>query len=724
MRNLTVKPVSIDSQLKRSTQRIGFIPKGVMESNSLIKECATQTHVWKPGDYSLYLRAVGEFLPCTSSHRIKMNPLFVNLPYMDAFTLGVIEDQRLFPLMFRHDLETIETSKEIPRMHFFLPKLTRYKERRKLPYMDRFCTNLVQRLNTFIFFLRYLILNLVDMTTEEEADEYNISEVDWGEEPGYSWEDQNYGDGSEEEADEYNISEVDWGEEPGYSWEDQNYGDGSEEDDQCRESRAEDGYEEGPCRGEICPKRFVKLKPRQLHEREVTYNSYDQFRLYKFSGKGEDPRNYLQWEEDMERYFKCNSIPKGEYLSYGLGQLTEKAQRYWKREEKYREQFQEPPIRTWEQFKGVMRDRFAPYIPTQHAQKVSTKKVVQPQVLQLANQRQSSKPFDDLINLIKAGSNSVSSNSMNVLTHLSSAQKVKNISGTNMEIKEQEPNLAAQASSTLENSQVPTNDKVLSELNVINLNYQNTGMMHLYSVQNVYKGLGNEETRPEAQQLENNEQSILETSTPADHALEGNHRPTMERASSNIGSLKEGYPCNHEEFNRETSCYRFSTQPEHAANWFHTKRSNDLGDMPVTSQTIYTASELVLIKESNSLLKECTTQTHVWKPGDYSLYLRAVGEVLPCTSSHRIKMNPLFVNLPYMDAFTLGVIEDQRLFPLLFRHDLETIQTSKEIPRMHFFLPKLTRYKERRKLPYMDRFCTNLVQRLVFHLLFLSKLFF
>ncbi|KAH0853220.1 hypothetical protein HID58_093394, partial [Brassica napus] len=53
-----------------------------------------------------------------------------------------------------------------------------------------------------------------------------------------------------------------------------------------------------------CPKRFVKLKPRQLHEREVTltshHNSYDQFRLYKFSGKGEDPRNYLQWEEDME----------------------------------------------------------------------------------------------------------------------------------------------------------------------------------------------------------------------------------------------------------------------------------------------------------------------------------------------------------------------------------------------------------------------------------------
>ncbi|WZY70646.1 hypothetical protein YC2023_002886 [Brassica napus] len=47
-------------------------------------------------------------------------------------------------------------------------------------------------------------------------------------------------------------------------------------------------------------------------------------------------------------------------------------------------------------------------------------------------------------------------------------------------------------------------------------------------------------------------------------------------ANSNIGVFKEGYLCNHEEFNRETSCYRFSTQPEHAANWFHTKRSNGL----------------------------------------------------------------------------------------------------------------------------------------------------
>ncbi|XP_022550765.2 uncharacterized protein LOC111202330 [Brassica napus] len=122
------------------------------------------------------------------------------------------------------------------------------------------------------------------------------------------------------------------------------------------------------------------------------------------------------------------------------------------------------------------------------------------------------KHIDDLINLIKARSTSVSSNSMTVLTHLSSAQKVESISGTNIEIKEQETNLAAQSS--------PTLDKVISEHKVNNLTYQNTGMMHLHSVQNVDEGLGNEETRTEAKPQENNEQSTLETSTPADHALE------------------------------------------------------------------------------------------------------------------------------------------------------------------------------------------------------------
>ncbi|WZZ27671.1 hypothetical protein YC2023_011072 [Brassica napus] len=78
-------------------------------------------------------------------------------------------------------------------------------------------------------------------------------------------------------------------------------------------------------------------------------------------------------------------------------------------------------------------------------------------------------------------------------------------------------------------------------------------------------------------------------------------RKTKE-ANQDIGAFKEGYLCNHEEFDRETSCYRFSTQPEHAANWFHTKRNNVLGYIPFTSQATYSASELVLFKEINPFI--------------------------------------------------------------------------------------------------------------------------
>ena len=45
--------------------------------------------------------------------------------------------------------------------------------------------------------------------------------------------------------------------------------------------------------------------------------------------------------------------------------------------------------------------------------------------------------------------------------------------------------------------------------------------------------------------------------------------------------------------------------------------------MSFISQAIYTSSELILFKESNS-----ATQTHVWKPEDHSLHRRQLGELL------------------------------------------------------------------------------------------------
>ena len=82
-------------------------------------------------------------------------------------------------------------------------------------------------------------------------------------------------------------------------------------------------------------------------------------------------------------------------------------------------------------------------------------------------------------------------------------------------------------------------------------------------------------------------------------------------ANQDIGAIKTPYLTNEEEFIHETGFPGLYTQKEHTANWFHTKRNNFLGDIPFTSQATYTASEMVLFKESCSLFKECATQTHV-----------------------------------------------------------------------------------------------------------------
>ena len=117
-------------------------------------------------------------------------------------------------------------------------------------------------------------------------------------------------------------------------------------------------------------------------------------------------------------------------------------------------------------------------------------------------------------------------------------------------------------------------------------------------------------------------------------------------ANQDICAIKTLYLINQEEFINETGFSGFYTQQEHTANWFYTKRSNGLGDMPFTSQTIYIASELVPFKESNSLLKEWATQTHVWKPGDHSLHLRPFGVLIPCTKPHWISQILQHLHLP------------------------------------------------------------------------------
>ncbi|KAL0823388.1 hypothetical protein Bca101_047065 [Brassica carinata] len=173
-------------------------------------------------------------------------------------------------------------------------------------------------------------------------------------------------------------------------------------------------------------------------------------------------------------------------------------------------------------------------------------------------------------------------------------------------------------------------------------------------------------------------------------------RKTKE-ANQDIGAFKEGYLCNSEEFDRETTCYRFLTQPEHAANWFHTKRSNSLGDIPFTSQATYTASELVLFKESNSLLKECATQTHVWKPGDQSLHLRPLGEFIPCSKPHWISQILHHLNLPFFEPICF---KSQQLVFYTLDCDLAICFVNHKLPKAPRIFPKLSRYKQLHTFPF------------------------
>ena len=170
---------------------------------------------------------------------------------------------------------------------------------------------------------------------------------------------------TEEEADEYNISEVDWGEEPGYSWEDQNYGDGSEENDQCRESWTEDGHEEELCRRELDskpPDHYTSHTINKSYSKpwiKFTDKFYDNIprvltkTLVSFSGK----ENYSRWEEGMENYFWEYRVPEHKKLSIALDALVGEAYQWWLQEEKCRIHFKEPTP-DWEYVKGLMYEHF------------------------------------------------------------------------------------------------------------------------------------------------------------------------------------------------------------------------------------------------------------------------------------------------------------------------------------------------------------------------------
>ncbi|XP_013607639.1 PREDICTED: uncharacterized protein LOC106314284 [Brassica oleracea var. oleracea] len=471
---------------------------------------------------------------------------------------------------------------------------------------------------------------------------------------------------TEEEADEYNISEVDWGEEPGYSWEDQNYGDGSEENDQCRESWTEDGHGEEPCRRELDskpPDYYTSHTINKSYSKpwiKFTDTFYDNIprdltkTLVSFSGK----ENYSRWEEGMENYFWEYRVPEHKKLSIALDALVGEAYQWWLQEEKCRIHFKEPTP-DWEYVKGLMYEHFEmKRIPP----RACPKPLVKLKPKKLHEHKEEVKTLETIFSgkRTRKSTSSATPFQRNVdeglgkeeprpeahqpevyeqytIETFSPADHALKMTKTKAESMQDAMSDNRVSIGTMEKNPAP-NSKSYTQRVVNGETKSETGYFTKETTLLLRKNIdrlcrgdiasllikektpgGHCITKPSIYQDKlvfrtkpfeegGNDEDLKSVAGPPAHKI--NHTSYI-GASSDIGASKEGYLCDHEDFGRETTSYRFSTQPEHAANWFHTKRSSGLGDTPFTSQVAYTASELVLFKESNSLLKECATQTHV-----------------------------------------------------------------------------------------------------------------
>ncbi|XP_020877152.1 uncharacterized protein LOC110227401 [Arabidopsis lyrata subsp. lyrata] len=98
-------------------------------------------------------------------------------------------------------------------------------------------------------------------------------------------------------------------------------------------------------------------------------NGYEYFGTESFEFAGRE-RDYLQWELNMDKYFRYYSIPKEERLNYCLEQLMGSAKRWWDREEKDRRWYKEPSLKTWGQLKFLMRERYAPHMLSKPVQNI------------------------------------------------------------------------------------------------------------------------------------------------------------------------------------------------------------------------------------------------------------------------------------------------------------------------------------------------------------------
>ncbi|KAF8051456.1 hypothetical protein N665_1722s0003 [Sinapis alba] len=103
-------------------------------------------------------------------------------------------------------------------------------------------------------------------------------------------------------------------------------------------------------------------------------------------------------------------------------------------------------------------------------------------------------------------------------------------------------------------------------------------------------------------------------------------------------------------------------------------------------------------------------QTKHWRPGEFLNNPKHSEDqsnrpeepplIFPYTSNHRIKRIFIYLNLPYQDTISFHGNEDQRLY-FHYQSLLNILLKNLDLPRLHHFLPKLSRFKEPSNPPHL-----------------------
>ncbi|CAL9244980.1 unnamed protein product, partial [Arabidopsis halleri] len=98
-------------------------------------------------------------------------------------------------------------------------------------------------------------------------------------------------------------------------------------------------------------------------------------------------------------------------------------------------------------------------------------------------------------------------------------------------------------------------------------------------------------------------------------------------------------------------------------------------------EVLFVSRQLVPIKESYHFLPLCTSQSHIWKPGNTLNLLESVPHNLSYIFPHK---NPMSHNFPFPEP---NEIKSQRLYSDHLWRIHKILTMNMDVPKQHHYLP-------------------------------------